>query len=448
MFPDVIRTAHRAALAAYLCLGPVWADPTPGELLALRYYLERGDSPAAAAELRRLRIIHPDWTPPKDPAALFRPVVAGDEVTRIYDLIARGSFEEARSAIGTLEARLPGWRPPGEMLRLLREGAAQEMLDAAASKGLWPQVIAAARQAPEILSCERINNLWLLAEAQDQTGVPELARATYGGILDRCNDPAALIATLEKAEPLLDDVGLRAFTTRAAERLPTEEARFAAARDRLLAGRARTVPDLPPERAVSAAEAASAQPAPDSVSPKDARWAAVFAAARAGRWADCLSASRGAASPDLRRQRGWCALSADRPLEAVALFRGLQGVLSGAGARDVAHGLGLALVAADMPEAALDHLAAVRLDPNRAAEVRALAEARRAVRAFDEGRFADAIVAIAAAEAASGARWRDLDLMRAEALRALGREGEARRLLRGLNEELSTSATRAALARN
>ena len=57
--------------------GPALAQDVPdsSDLRALRYYIDQNETAAIAAELRRLQIAFPGWTPPDDLSTLQPDVI-------------------------------------------------------------------------------------------------------------------------------------------------------------------------------------------------------------------------------------------------------------------------------------------------------------------------------------------------------------------------------------
>ena len=170
---------------------------------ALRYYARNRDLERLEAEIRRLRAENPTWQPPED---LFDPqAVGGFDEGPLWQLFAEGRYAEVREAIVELERETPGWTPSDELLRQLDLAEGHLRLQTAAEHDQWRRVIEIAQTLPALSSCGRVNNSWLIAEAYIRTGQPDAGAAVYRGILERCEEPQILIATLQKANELLDD---------------------------------------------------------------------------------------------------------------------------------------------------------------------------------------------------------------------------------------------------
>ena len=152
----------RACGIALVTLGLSAADlqaQSADDLRALRYYLQQNDQTAAQAELRRLRIAFPDWRPPSDLNELTTPQ-AGATVDEgaIWRQIARRDYAGARQLIEQGRQSVAGWTPPSDLLRVLETNEAQDNFTAAVTARDATQAIAIVRRAPQLLSCERINN--------------------------------------------------------------------------------------------------------------------------------------------------------------------------------------------------------------------------------------------------------------------------------------------------
>ncbi|MDF2096927.1 hypothetical protein [Aquibaculum arenosum] len=190
---------------------------------ALRYYARMRDLERLEAEIRRLRSIDPTWQPPDD---LFNPDAGGGfDESPLWNLFAEGRYAEVRESIAELQQTSPGYSPSEELLEQLDLAEAQERLRAAAQAEQWGRVIELSREEPALISCERVDNAWTVAEAFVRMERPNQGAEVYRGILSTCNDESVLLATLQKASELLDDERLIALDALVERRLgQTEEA--------------------------------------------------------------------------------------------------------------------------------------------------------------------------------------------------------------------------------
>jgi tetratricopeptide (TPR) repeat protein len=474
--PAHLMRGLAAALVVALAIGAARAEPTFDELRALRFYIEQNDEAAVAAELRRLRTLHPGWTPPADLTTVTATAPAA-EVEGIYRLIASGDAAGARAALARTRAAYPGWVVPADLLRQIDTAEAQGDFNRAVAAGDLARALAAATATPDLLRCDRVNNVWQIAELQVAAGDRARALAAYAGVVRTCPDPAVVEASIEKADSLATQAEIEGLLDEAARRFPARSAQIAALRTRLLAGRgiapppaaaaaAGTAPATRPPAAATAAAAAPPRPAapPPSAAvapPPPARAAAplaslprsgdgrlrqVRAAAQAGAYAQCLAASTRPRSLDVAYERAWCAYNLDRPLEAAALFAAAaEGGLGGTVQRDARFGLALAYLAAGMSEDAARVAAATDFTRDQRRQVEAIILNQRGVAAYRRGDYARAIAFFDALEALEGSLTRDIDLLRGYAYLNSGDRDRARQEFVRMNRTLATPDTRRAL---
>ncbi|WP_222182842.1 hypothetical protein [Geminicoccus harenae] len=187
----------------------------------LRYLASRGDRAAAEAEIARLKELHPDWEPPSD---LFGGLPKVDEGP-LWQLYESGDYAAVRSRIEALRKERPDWTPPQKLVTLMAVNEARAASEAAAAAGDWASVVALFDAQPAAATCEHVDNLWRLAEAQQRTGAGEAALATYARIITTCPDADHRFATLQKAKLLVPPaelerlVGLEKARTGSPERL-------------------------------------------------------------------------------------------------------------------------------------------------------------------------------------------------------------------------------------
>jgi tetratricopeptide (TPR) repeat protein len=473
-----VRLALMAAgLAATFCLvPPVQAqEPSAGDLRALRYYSEQGNEAAVEAELRRLRSAFPGWTPPADVDGLFSSTVP-TEVGRIYDLIAAGDYAAARELIARTDAESEDWSPPPDMLALLSVSEAQRDFDAFAQSGDSEGVIRVARGIPALLSCERINNAWELAEAHLARGDTGEALRVYRAVIETCSDPDGLVATLEKADVVTSLEELAAMSDRAQARVPSAVDVIRSTEDRLRAGRGaerrwaddeslialpelsgtrpvarpaergtgtRTTAPAPAARSATQSEPRSA-PAPSGQGGGSA--SAVQRAAEQGDWARCLALSANSTNASVVYQRGWCAYNLDRPLEALDAFRSSVRRLGSADQRrDAGYGLLLSMLSLKMTEQAAEFAAVAPLTRQQRINIEGQILDQRGTGAYERGEYARAIAFFRAHAALTGQRRRDLSLLEGYALLNSGDPAGARAIFEMLNEQMATRETRRAL---
>lgn len=258
--PGPAGQARRMAALLALLLAAILSLPgtklaaqtvTERDLQALRFYIAEGDTRSIEAELRRLRLTFPDWVPPENLDDLATPAPS-EEIDRIYRQIAAEDFAAARATIAETRATFPDWTPPSEMLRLLETAEAQVSFTRAVEAGEARAAIGILQSNRELLSCDRINNAWLLADMYLTLGDAANALTTYRGIVQTCRDVEVLVPTIEKADEIASLADLESLLSAARAALPEQAGTFTALETRLRAGRG-----LEPRAPLPGAEAAT-----------------------------------------------------------------------------------------------------------------------------------------------------------------------------------------------
>lgn len=180
---------------------PAADAPTP-DLTALRYFTREGNQRRVDAEIARLKLLYPGWTPPDD---LNAPTQAGDpELDRMWQLYAAAKYAEARGAVAARRAADPKWTPPADLTARLNEAEARERLVNASDAKQWETVLAVAAEAPALLTCADVDSLWRVGEAFARTSRSDRARDAYLYVLKNCDDAGARLATVQKGLTFLD----------------------------------------------------------------------------------------------------------------------------------------------------------------------------------------------------------------------------------------------------
>ena len=435
------------------------AEPAADEFLALNFYVQQGDQPAVAAELRRLQLKYPGWQPPADLTRLSV-TEPSSEIDEVYRLIAAGRFEEARQGIEAAKLTYPTWQPPAAMLSLLETSEGQARLDAALASGNLQRSLGIIGEVPGLLRCDRINNAWRIAEAQAGAGRKAEALGTYRAVASACVNPAELIATLEKADKVADEASILALIDSVGTRLPAMKPELAVLRQKLLAGRGRI--EIPATEAKQEKAEAGASAKAEAEKPKAGAKAtapaspgggsaavsssSVQAAFAAGDWARCLALSSGSRQTGVLYQRGWCAYNSDQPMEAVTSFRAaLNGRLSADQRRDASYGIALAYLKMGMAEDASRLAVSTDFTRKQRIDIERQILDQRGVNAYKRRDYRGAIRYFNALEELTGGIRRDLGILRAYAYLNSGNRDEARRQFQKLNRELSTQETRRGL---
>ena len=448
--------------------------PSAQDLRALRYYIAQDETAAISAELRRLSIVFPDWTPPDDLAALevTALTIPSTAIGNIYALIASDDIVDARRELTATRAAFPDWVPPAEMLLLLATADAQANFDAAVTARDPDAALRIMLDEPTLSSCDRINTAWRLAELQEQTGNRAAALAAYRQIVGACSSISDVVATIEKASSVATEDELRTLIATAQQRIPTSRTTLNTLLVRLLAGRNVATPSSapavvatsrptpqppvqqPPVQHLHArTPTAAVVPGTSAVSPLaalrrsgDGRLGQVRASAQAGDFRTCTARSVSPRSLDVAYERAWCVYNLDRPLEALALFTAAAGGLSGAVSRDARYGMALSMLKRNMTDAASRIAAATDLTQDQRSTIETTILDQRGVRSYQEENYMQAIIYFNGLEVLEGTLRRDLSILRAYAYLNSGDRATARTLFHGLNSLLSTAKTRAGLS--
>ncbi len=454
------RTLPLTALLMVLGAGPVLAQTASfDDLRALRYYMQQNDSASTQAELRRLRIAFPDWQPPSDLNDVMAPppALASVDEGAIWRQIERRDYAAARQLIEQGRQRGLGWTPPADMLRVLETNAAQDDFETAVRARNAGGAIDIVRRTPSLLSCERINNAWLLADMYVLADQKSAALATYRNTLQSCQGYAQMQPTLEKSSAVATPAELRElfgvarqFNTGAKPQLDQLEARLlgasAPAPAPVAHAAAAPQPRNPAPAAPAAPVAAQAAVGQGALPLRgDTRLAQVRRLKEQEQFASCLAASSAPRSLEVLYERAWCAYSHDRPTEALVGFQAAAraGDALGPNVRRDAHfGLALSYLSMNMTEQAAQTAAQVRLSDTQHRELETIVLDQRGVRAFRSGDFRQAIGQFNALETLTGGLRRDLAILRAYAYLNSGQRQQARNEFERLHSQLATAETR------
>ena len=181
------------------------ADINAGEAVdttLLRAYASRFDYHKVDEEIRRLKEMHPGWTPPTD---LFAPKAAAVDERGLWTSWERGDLAAVDREVAILRSLNPGWTPPQKLTELVDARRTRDAVATAATAGDWDGIVRLASAKPTLFTCDQIENLWDLAQAQFKTGDRTAAYATYGDAMETCKNADLRLATLQKALANRDD---------------------------------------------------------------------------------------------------------------------------------------------------------------------------------------------------------------------------------------------------
>src|SRR5580698_3977726 len=103
----------------------VSSDEAAVDESALRYYASLHNFDRANAEIRRLKALHPNWTPPTN---IYSTAGAGVDEQPFWDLLAADRLDELHAAIALKEKAEPGWKPSRDLTTKVARKVAIEAL--------------------------------------------------------------------------------------------------------------------------------------------------------------------------------------------------------------------------------------------------------------------------------------------------------------------------------
>lgn len=428
-----------AILAIAASAAQAQSAPDPEELLALTFYYQQQDEASVRSELQRLQILYPDWQPPEDLARLTQSGPSA-EIDTIYRQIGANQFDEARATITETRTTYPDWTPPAEMLSLLETNEGQILLDSALGADDLARALALAGERPGLLRCDRINNAWRIAEAQEAAGQEGDALGTYRAVLAACVNQPDLVATLEKASAVASPDDLRGLFGQVMARFPAMTDALTPVQARLLGTPAS---DAPP---AASATGTAAAPAPAAAVAPAAPPAAAPAPAAPAQPAPAPSQGGGGSASGIYQQ-AWQTFNMDRPMEAIAQFEtALRGRLDATQRRDAHYGIALSYLKMGMSDNAARLAAVTDLTRQQRVDVERQILDQRGVAAYNRGDYRRAIEFFDAIQGLTGSLRRDLDVLRAYAYLNSNQRARAREEFTRLHNALATAETRRGLA--
>lgn len=177
---------------------------------ALQYYASRHETERVEAEIRRLRSLYPSWVPPSDPAAIPLEDQSASEQP-LWDLFKADRLDELTAEIARRQSANAGWKPSEDLAGKLAVKLARRDLVKASDAKNYPSVVAAADKAPALLGSDDLDVLWRAQEAYAHVGREPKAFELAKLVLDKVDDPAARLTTVQKSITLLDPPDLKAL---------------------------------------------------------------------------------------------------------------------------------------------------------------------------------------------------------------------------------------------
>ena len=216
----------------------LFANETPSEeeLTALKYYVQSGDSTAQLLEEKRLKEKYPDWSW-NDPQNEKGTNSLKASIDAIYDLLSAGNVTQARKKIVETKTSFPGWKPTPNLETQLLLVQAQSDLNIAlrdTDTGTAKKIL---KENRSLSSCDRVDNLWRLADVYKLQKNSTSAKAIYFEISEKCSPYEMLVSNVEKAEEILTDDELKGMIAKLTIRFPADKTNFEKLYTRLVAGR-------------------------------------------------------------------------------------------------------------------------------------------------------------------------------------------------------------------
>lgn len=169
---------------------------TASDIAALRYYLTTNQMEKYEAEVRRLQERVPGWRPPDN----LLTQASGPDVQPLWDLFAEGRYADVRAMIAQIQSDTPNWTQPADLVLQLNLAQERDRLINASNGRQWRTVVQIAEETPELLSCETVDMVWRTAEAFENLGQAPDSQELYRRIVETCDDPDVRLATVQKAQ--------------------------------------------------------------------------------------------------------------------------------------------------------------------------------------------------------------------------------------------------------
>ena len=163
---------------------------------ALRYYATTGQSERTEAELRRLRALYPNWTPPEN---IYERSGGGVDEEDLWDLFSSGKLEELRAAIDERRAAEPGWEPSADLRAKYRAKAFRIQIVALAKEERWGDIVRLMKTSGARLEGIDVDILWTIADAFQRARQNANALSVYKTILTNNGDAGLRMATIQKS---------------------------------------------------------------------------------------------------------------------------------------------------------------------------------------------------------------------------------------------------------
>jgi len=163
---------------------------------ALRYYASLHNVPRANAEIRRLKALHPTWTPPTN---IYSSAGAGADEQPFWDMLAADRIEELKAGIAMRMKSEAGWKPSRDLTVKIERKEAIERLVKVSDAEKWTDVLDIADADPSVLHCAYMDADWRVADAFLKINMSARAFEIYHAIIATCADHEERVTTIRKA---------------------------------------------------------------------------------------------------------------------------------------------------------------------------------------------------------------------------------------------------------
>ena len=196
--PKPARTSVTPAAPA-LKVTPLDGDGERPDESALRYYVALNQTNRANVEIQRLARLYPGWVPPVD---LFDMDMSSRDEDVLWDLFSAEKLTELRAAIEARKRDDPGWQPSKDLVTKLRRKELRMRISSFWKDGRWQDLVDYIKNDGYDEDTD-VDLLWTVAEAYGRTKQVGNAVGVYRSILTASQDPAARLATIQKAMAIL-----------------------------------------------------------------------------------------------------------------------------------------------------------------------------------------------------------------------------------------------------
>jgi len=188
--------AHIYQAPLFGALFSVSASESAVDESALRYYASLHNFVRANAEIKRLKALHPNWTPPTN---IYSAAGAGADEQPFWDMLAADRMEELQAGLALKERSTPDWKPSRDLTAKIARKAAIKALVKASDDAKWTEALAIADADPSILHCAYMDANWRVADAFLALGLQSRAFEIYHAVIATCPDHDERLATVKKS---------------------------------------------------------------------------------------------------------------------------------------------------------------------------------------------------------------------------------------------------------